>query len=52
MAAAPESVSSPASSLGPGGGARLSHALSVDDFASPACVRASGPALGVPEARP
>jgi len=27
-------------------------AFLLDDFASPACVRATGPALGVPEARP
>ena len=53
MAAAPESDSSPAAPrFGPGGGARLSHAFSLDDFASPACVRAIGPARGVPKARP
>ena len=37
---------------GPGGGARLSHASPLDEFTSPACVRATGPALGVPKARP
>ena len=41
MAAAPESDSSPgASPLGPGGGARLSHESSLDNFAF---LPASGP---------
>jgi len=53
MAAAPESGSSPTRPrLVPGDGARLSHASPLDDFASPACVRATGPARGVPKARP
>lgn len=46
MAAAPESASCPtAPRCGPGGGARLGHASTLDDFASSACVRATGPAL-------
>jgi hypothetical protein len=51
MAAAPESDSSPTPRSGPGGGARLSHASPLDDLASPAWCRATGPALGVPKAR-
>jgi hypothetical protein len=45
-------VAPPAPPLGPGGDAHLSHASALDDFASPACVRAIGPARGVPKARP
>ncbi len=37
--------------LGPGG-AHRSHAFLLDYIAFAACVRATGPALGVPEARP
>ena len=40
MAAALESDSAPPFPATPGGGVRLSHAFSPNDFASPACVRA------------
>jgi hypothetical protein len=53
MAAAPESDSSPANS--PARSWRWCPPRSripLDGFASPASVRATGPALGVPEARP
>ena len=53
MAAAPSRTAAPpALPLGPGGGARLSHASLLDDFASPCRVRAISPPLGVPKARP
>jgi hypothetical protein len=53
MAEALQSDRSPTSPpLGPGGGARPSHASQLDNLTSAASVRAICQALGVPEARP